>query len=458
MSSAVDGLVSGLSTSSLITQLMQVEAAPQARLKTKVTTAQNVVSSYQSVNSKVTALKASAHTLTQLPTWRAIKASSSSPSVTATASTGTNTAAGTTTFDVAKLSKSQITTAKVDPAADITSNGTITVTIGPADVLDEYGALVTDNSSKRTPTTITLTDRTAKGVADAINAKGIGVKAAVVQTGGAQNILQFSGTKTGLDAAFTLSDFDPPTNDVQDAQNALLKIGGGEEEGGYNVTSATNTFTGLLTGVTVTVSKEETGVTIDATTDVDGMADKFAALVDAANAALSEIKTQTSYNAATNKGSPLTGDFSVRNMSQVILSTIGKGLSYPDPESTAQNPLPDIKFGSLAKMGIQLDQSGQLKFEKKDFVENYSEDPAYFQQSAMEFGKAFEKVTDSQASSLTSVILGRKSEIDNYNTQISNWDVRLAAKRVALQKHYSDLEVSLGKLKNQSNWLAGQLG
>jgi flagellar hook-associated protein 2 len=459
VTSSVDGLVSGLSTSSLISQLMQVEAAPQDRLKAKVTTAETAVSSYQSVNAKVSAFKTAADTLGQLSTWRGIKAASTSPTVTATAVTGTNTAAGTTTFDVKALAKSQITTARVSPTAEVTSAGSITVTIGPADVVDpDTGVVTTDNSSRRTDHVVTLTDKTAKGVADALNAKGIGVKATVVSTGAAENILQFSGTRTGVDNAFTISNFDPPTTDVAAAQNALLKIGGGEEAGGYNVVSPTNTFTGLLTGVTVTVSKLEDGVTVEATSDVSGIADKFQALVDAANAALSEIKTQTAYNPSTNKGSPLTGDFSVRNMTQVILSSISQGLTYADPASTEQAPLPDIKFGSLSQMGIQLDSTGKLTFDKAKFTASYAANPSYYQQSGIAFANATEKLADTQTVSLSSVITGRKSEIDNYNNQISNWDVRLAGKRVALQKHYADLEVSLGKLKNQSNWLAGQLG
>ncbi len=465
MSSSVDGLVSGLSTSSLITQLLQVEAAPQARLKAKVTTAQTAVSSYQSVNAKMIALKSAGDSLGLLPSWRAIKATSSSPTVTATAVSGTNTAAGTTTFDVAKLAKNQITTAKVATSGDVTNAGPITVTIGPADVFDEYGTLITDNSSKRTDHSITLTDLTAKGVADAINAKGIGVKATVVTTGGAQNILQFSGTRTGLDNAFTISGFDPATTDVTKAQNALLKIGGGEAAGGYDVTSSTNTFTGLLTGVTVTVSKEETNVTIDAQSDVDGIAAKFQAMVDAANSALDEIKTQTAYDAATKKGAPLTGDFSVRNMAQTILGTISKGIVYPNPDydttkTQAQQPgiTPTLSAGSYSKFGIQLSDNGKLEFKPEKFKDAYAKDPAGVQQVGMGIGSVFETMAGKQESSLKSVMLGRKSEIDVYNSQISNWDVRLAAKKVALQRHYSDLEVSLGKLKNQSNWLSGQLG
>jgi len=64
---------------------------------------------------------------------------------------------------------------------------------------------------------------------------------------------------------------------------------------------------------------------------------------------------------------------------------------------------------------------------------------------------------DAMATSLTSIITGRNNEISGLNDQISDWDVRLAAKREALQKQYADLEVSLGKLKDQSSWLSGQL-
>jgi len=455
MTQAVDGLVSGLNTTQMISQLLQVEAAPQDRLKTKLKSAQTVVTSYQSVNSKVTATKNAGDTLTQLATWRAIKASSSSATVTATAVGGLNTAAGTTTFDVKTLAKSQITTAKVDPTGNITSAGTITVSTGPADVVDpNTGVVTTDNSAKRKSVTVTLTDKTAKGVADAINAKGIGVKATIVATGGAQNILQFSGTKTGTDNAFSIAGLDPATTDVAQAADAKLEIGGGTAHGGYEVTSGTNTFTGLLTGVTVTVSKVESDVTVNAVQDVDGIADKFQALVDAANATLSEIGAQTAYDASTKKGSPLTGDFSVRNMSQTIMSTISKGLSYTDPNDSTST----VDFGSLSKLGVALDRSGKLTFDKTKFVATYNADPATVQTAGSAFGDQIKAMATKQSTNLTSVITGRNSEISGFNDQIANWDVRLSAKRSALQKQYSDLEMSLGKLKNQQSWLSGQLG
>ncbi|MBM2617389.1 flagellar filament capping protein FliD [Actinoplanes sp. LDG1-06] len=460
MSTSVDGLVSGLQTSSMITSLMQVEAAPQTRLKTKVSTAQTAVASYQSVNAALTSLKNSADSLGQLSTWRAVKATSSSSTVTATAVTGTNSASGTTVFNVKSLAKNQITTAKVPTSGDI-SSGTIQITTGPL-----------DGSTNDKVNTITLgDDKSPKGVAAAINAAGIGLKATVVTTGGSSDILQISGAKTGSANAFRidsgLDGVSSPLTNVASASNAQLEIGGGDDNaanGGYSVTSDTNTFAKLMPGVSITVSKLENDVTVTSDQDVSGIASKMQALVDAANSALSEIGNQTAYDAATKKGSPLTGDFSVRNISQSLLSKISLGLTYTNPSYDKTQPsdpstrtnLEKISI-SLSKFGVALDSTGKLTFDSAKFTAAYNENPLQIQAAGIEFADQMEKYAGDQSTNITSVITGRKNEIDGLNSQISNWDIRLAAKRTALQKQYSDLETSLGKLKNQSTWLAGQL-
>jgi len=99
----------------------------------------------------------------------------------------------------------------------------------------------------------------------------------------------------------------------------------------------------------------------------------------------------------------------------------------------------------------------RLSFDRAAFLNTYSEDPARAQEAGIRFGDTIEKMGGTMSTNLTSVITGRNNEISSLNDQISNWDVRLAAKREALQKQYSDLEVALGKLKDQSSWLSGQL-
>ncbi|MET1004112.1 MAG: flagellar filament capping protein FliD [Propionibacteriaceae bacterium] len=447
MVSTVDGLVSGLSTSSMIASLLKVEAAPQTSLKTKVSTAETIVNSYQSVNSRLATLKGAADSVSQLSTWRAIKPTSSSTSVTATAVGGTSTTTGTLAFDVVSLAKAQVNTVRVAPAGDITTADSITVKIGEGD------EVAIDISA----------DRSAQGISDAINKAGINVKASVVTTGGSQNVLQLSGSKTGAANSFTIGGLESADMKTSvAAQDAMLQVGGADEDGGFSVTSGTNTFTGLMAGVTVTVGKQETGVTLTVNSDVSGMSDKFQALVDAANAALTEISSQTAYNPATKKGSPLTGDFMARQMSSSILGTVSSGLSFDDPNFVADPAHPEItatkiSFGSLSKLGIQLDRGGQLTFDKEKFEAAYNADPAGIKQAGMAFGDTFEALATKQSDNVTASITGRKSVIDNYTTQIANWDVRLAAKQTALQKQYTGLETALSKLQSQSTWLSGQI-
>ncbi|WP_306212982.1 flagellar filament capping protein FliD [Actinoplanes sp. RD1] len=456
MTSSVSGLASGLDTTSIISSLMQVEGATQTRLKNKVSAAETVVSSYQSVNSKLVALKNAAADVSALSTWRGVKPTTTSASVTATAVGGTNTATGSLTFDVVELAKGQSTTARVASSGNVTTASEFKVKVGTADEV-----------------TVSLgDDKSAKGIADALAKAGVtGVKASVVTTGGSENILQFVSSKTGTDNGFTITGLDGVSLATSAATNAKLQVGGADAEGGYSVTSSTNTFTGLMAGVTLTVSKKETGVTLNSESDVSGMAAKFKGLVDAANAALTEVTNQTKYDAATKASSPLTGDFMVRQMSQTILSTVSQGLTYrkdgapaaPDAKTAsaadiaADKAANVVNFGSLSKFGIELDRSGQLTFDETKFTAAYNADPTAIKQAGIALGDSFRTVANTQITNVTNSITGRKNNIDSLNLQIDNWDVRLAAKKVALTKQYSDLETALGKLQSQGTWLSGQI-
>src|SRR6476469_1512436 len=101
----IDGLVSGLDTTSLINSLMQAEAAPQASLKTTLSSTQRAVTGLQSINTKMAALAAAAAKLARPETWTATAATVSSDAVTAT--TSSSAVPGTLTFDVKNLATAQ---------------------------------------------------------------------------------------------------------------------------------------------------------------------------------------------------------------------------------------------------------------------------------------------------------------------------------------------------------------
>ena len=69
MSMSVDGLVSGMDTTSIISQLMSVEAGPQNALKTKLSATQTNASAYRTVNTTFLAITAAADTALKPDIW-----------------------------------------------------------------------------------------------------------------------------------------------------------------------------------------------------------------------------------------------------------------------------------------------------------------------------------------------------------------------------------------------------
>src|SRR3954454_9952913 len=106
--SSVSGLVSGLDTATIISQLMQVEAQTQTNLKSRVTTEQSTVKSLQDLNAKLAALAASAGTLAKSTGWNPLTVSSSSKDATVTA--GTAAQPGAFSFTVGQLARAHTLT------------------------------------------------------------------------------------------------------------------------------------------------------------------------------------------------------------------------------------------------------------------------------------------------------------------------------------------------------------
>ena len=54
-------------------------------------------------------------------------------------------------------------------------------------------------------------------------------------------------------------------------------------------------------------------------------------------------------------------------------------------------------------------------------------------------------------------IQGSQSRVTDLNKQISSFEDRMSLRESTLKSQFSNLEVALGKLKDQQNWLSGQL-
>jgi flagellar hook-associated protein 2 len=70
---------------------------------------------------------------------------------------------------------------------------------------------------------------------------------------------------------------------------------------------------------------------------------------------------------------------------------------------------------------------------------------------------AIRDATDDTTGYLASSDKARQSRVDMLTSSIAAYDVRLAKRQETLKAQYAALEVALGKMKDQSNWLTGQL-
>jgi len=222
------------------------------------------------------------------------------------------------------------------------------------------------------------------------------------------------------------------------------------------ITSSTNTFTGLSTGLDVTVAPgTAAGTAVDLTVARDATSAQSATqgLVDAANDILTTIDSMTAYNATTKTSGALAGDATIRDLRSRVLDAVTRAADGT----------------SLADVGIQTDRYGKITFDTTKFATAYATDPAKVSAKlgapatatspgfAARLNAVATAASDATRGVLTTDIQGRQSSVTTWQNSIADWDVKLSAKEDALNKQYADLEVALGKLKDQSTWLSGQL-
>lgn len=230
------------------------------------------------------------------------------------------------------------------------------------------------NSSLVSVGTTTATDvSTGNGslaaVVQAINSAGVGFSAAAVQTSSGYQ-LELSANSTGAASDITVSPTAFSSSSlgslvtVTAGQDAVVNLGGA---GGPEVTSSTNTFSGLLPGVNVTLSSTSTSpVTVTVSADASAAAKKVKSLVDAANTVLSDIQKYAGYDAATKTAGPLMTSGVLQGLTQEVLSIVA--------QAGAGTPL-----GSLMAAGVGLTSNGtstQLSFDQTTFDSAYNANPA----------------------------------------------------------------------------------
>jgi flagellar hook-associated protein 2 len=458
MAGSVDGMISGLDTSTIISQLMRLERTGQDRLKTRQAATESSITALRALNTRFLSIVTAAKALTATTGWNAA-AATTSDAARASATSKPGALAGDLTFTVTQLASSEVwktsgTVGSID-AQVATAGASFTIT----------------KDGVSTP--VSVGDGTLGSVVTAINAAGTGVRASAVQVAPGSFSLQLSSSTSG---STTLSvGSDPfaatlgPLAQLTPGRDALLQVGvAADGTGGYQVTRTTNTVDDLLKGTTITLLKQDPGTPVSVTVAGDSakVADGVAAMVDAVNAALHEITRTGSYDAASKRGGVLHGDSSVRSLRGQLVNAVTGGSGT-----------------SPALAGVSVQRDGSVAFDRSRFLTALAADPEGVQArlgagtpetvvggvtTPAVPGLAGRLTAVADAASrgqgaaggtgiLTAAVANRERSSTSLRTDISRWDQRLKLREERLVAQFARLETVLGSAQQQGQWLAGQI-
>lgn len=347
------GIGSGLDVKSIVSQLVALESKPLEKLQSRNSSLNTQISTWGSVKSQLSEVQDAAQKLMGLSSWnaRALK-SSNDDTVTGTATEGAT--VGSFAVNVTQLAQAQST-----KMANAVSTGT-TFSAGKLDIsIGNWGT-----NSFGSAISVDISDGDSlSAIASKINGTAnVGVTATVVKTGAGEQLVMRSNS-TGAAMGFKVQAFDGGGAGITDGTGlgALAYDGSSTgnmtrtQEGldakakieGIDVTSASNTLTDTVPGLTLNLQQIGTS-TITVSNDTKPAKDAIDGFVKAYNTIVSNLSNLTSYDAGTKTAGPLQGDSTAVG----LLNTLKNMVGATGPAGTSYSRMSDV--------GLELQRDGTL--------------------------------------------------------------------------------------------------
>jgi flagellar hook-associated protein 2 len=449
------GIGSNLDINGIVSQLMTIEQRPLQLIEVKEASYQAQLSAFGSLKGSLSSLQNASTSMSKETQFQSLKATSSDTSV-LSASAVSSAAAGTYSIEVSKLAQAQKLAAVGQSSMDtVFGSGTLTFDFGTTS-----GSTFTSNGSASRTITIDNTNNTLGGIRDAINAAEIGVKASIVNDGGASPYrLVLSAESTGLDqsmkisvagdaALSTLLEHDPAgTQNLTEtiaAQNAEMKVNG------IPVTKTKNTVTDAINGVTLNLLNVTT-TPINVTVAKDSSAVKTAleSFVKAFNESARMLRDVSAYDASTKQSAILQGDSAVRT-----IQTQMRGL-LNTPQSGATG-----SYSSLSQIGVSFQKDGTLLIDAAKLQNAIDSDMAGVSSVVAETGKSSKAWLDNIVGA-SGTIASRSDGLNRSIKTLDNQREVLNRRLIGIEQRYrtqfTALDTLIASMTQTSNFLTQQL-
>ncbi|HEX6707077.1 MAG TPA: flagellar filament capping protein FliD [Albitalea sp.] len=357
------GIGSGLDVSSIVTQLVALERKPIEQLQAQASTIQSKLSSFGLLQSYAVNVRDIADRLAKPEFWTGTAATSADAASVAVSSTPTATA-GSYLVNVTSLAKAQSLASKAYSASTTSvGTGTLRIELGS---WDDGLTTFTPNAAK-VPVDISVLAGadSLDAIKTKVNAANAGVTASIVNDASGARLV-FTSTATGATSAVrvTATDddgnntdasglsalaFNPPAatgqmSQTQAAKNASATVNG------LAVSSATNKLENVISGVTLTLSKETTSpVEVKVAQDTATIKKAIGDFAKAFSDMNGYITAQTKYDATTKKAAALQGDRGTLALQSNLRSLF------------LDNSSASLVYSRLSDIGLELQADGSMK-------------------------------------------------------------------------------------------------
>jgi flagellar hook-associated protein 2 len=459
------GVGSGLAAETIVTKLVALERQGINQLQTQASTIQSKISAFGKIQSAVSALRDAASKLTSPDLWSSTTATSADTSVAFTTSSGA--APGSYNVEVSALASGQSVLSNTVLASSTTTLGSGTLSLE----LGSWSGTTFTNKVDTTAVNITIesTD-TLEAIRDKINNSTAGVKATIINDASGSRLVMNSastGASNGFRVTTTDSDggntdatglsalaYDPAnstagTTRTQTAANAAAKVNG------VDISSESNTFSSVLTGISIAVNKVTTGpvsVTVaqDNTTITKAITD-FAAAYTSLD---STLKSNTKYDAGTKTAATLQGDSTALSMMASLRGLLST--------STAASSV----FSTLSSVGLQTQSGGALTVNTTKLTSalgNLTELKKLFAATDLTGGGAdgmatkFRTLADNLLGfegAITTRTAGLNTSVTNNQKRQETLEARSALYEKRLRAQYTALDKSMASISTQSGYVS----
>lgn len=348
------GIGSGLDINGIVSKLMSVESQPLVNLAKKEAGFQAELTAYGTLSGALSSFQSSVGGLNSLSKYQSFSAIPADSTV-LTGSASTSAAAGSYSINVTALTQAHtlMTAGKASSTASL-GNAIDTLSF-------QFGTAGTPTSFGAAKTVSIPANSSLQNIADSVNSANIGVSATIVNDGSATPYhLVFTSANPGAANSMSVTAAADATlqglvtydqvgaggtimTQTAAAQNAALTVNN------IAVSSASNTVTGAIPGVTLNLAKNGT-TTLNVARDTNQVQVAAQAFVKAYNDLNKTFKELTGYDASTKSGGPLQGDSSVLTIQARIRRTLSSALPAASGNLTtlSQVGISFLKDGTLA--------------------------------------------------------------------------------------------------------------